>query len=125
MNFKLLMVLMAFMPGCYVFDSHLPRPKAVYGKASEHTVAITVGMGFRHPGIHHMPCGITVRELLKTVPMLPGPECGAEAGMWGLKVIQMKNGRPTGFISDHAPTEKQLDTVLENDTKIVVVKYNA
>ncbi|MBE2285236.1 MAG: hypothetical protein IAE77_17385 [Prosthecobacter sp.] len=125
MNLRLLVILTAFVSGCYMFDSNLPRPEGVYGKAAENTISVTLGKGFRNPGTHHLPRGTTVRQLLTMTPMLPNPGGGSELGWWSLKVTQMKNGRATGFISKETPTEKELDTILEDAAQITVIKYNA
>lgn len=125
MSLKLLVMLTVFVSGCYMLDSNLPCPKAVYGKAAENTIAVIVGKGFRNPGTHHVPRGTTLRQLLKMAPMLPNPGRGSEAGWWSLKVSQMKNGRATGLISKETPTEKELDTILEDAAQISVIKYNA
>lgn len=125
MNLKLLMTFTVFVSGCYMFDSNLPRPKAVYGIAADNTIVVTIGKGFRNPGIHHVPSGTTVRQLLKMAPMLPDPGRGSELGWWSLKVAQIKKGRATGFISKEEPTEKELDTILEDAAQISVIKYNA
>lgn len=45
-------------------------------------------------------------------------------GWWSLKVGQLKNGKPTGFISDNEPAEKELDTILEDAAQIRVIKWN-
>ena len=124
MNLKLLVTFTVLVSGCYMFDSNLPRPKAVYGRAAEDTIAVTVGRGFRNPGIHHVPRGTTLRQLLKMAPMLPNPERGAELGWWSLKVGQLKNGKLAEVITDNKPTEKELDTILEDAAQISVIKWN-
>lgn len=118
------MVLTVLVSGCYMLDSNLPRPQAIYGRVAENTIAVNVNKGFRNPGIHHVQRGTTLRELLKTVPMLGNPGKGSEGGMWSVKLGQLTNGKPTGFISNFELTDKELDTVLEDGAEISVVKYN-
>lgn len=121
---RLLIALSALVSSCYMFDPNLPLPQRSYGQSAENAIAAVVTKGFRKPGTHHVPRGTTVRELLEMAQMLPNPGRGAEAGWWSLKVAQLKNGNPVGFISRETPTEAELNTILEDGAQVSVIKWN-
>ncbi|GEM_PF-3917778 len=98
MKSKLLLVLTLFVSSCYLFDSNLPFPKREYGPRVENSIAVTATKGFRKPGTHYVSRGTTVREFLEVAKMLPDPGFHSEGGWWSLKVAQLKNGSPGGFI---------------------------
>lgn len=113
------------LPGCYVFDANLPRPKAEYGQRSEQTIVVTAGMGFRRPGIHHVPRGTTLRQFLKIAQILPERDwTPGRYSICACKVGMIRNGKGAGFMTALEPSEKEYKTILEDGAKVAVLKQN-
>lgn len=125
MKALLLLACMLLVLGCHVFDPNLPRPAREYDHGDDDTIAVTVGSGFRMPGVHHVKRGTTVREFLLIARMLADPHIGAEGGQWSLFVGQMLEGKITGFMSKCMPTLEELDTVLQDRALVKVIKWNS
>jgi hypothetical protein len=112
------------LPGCYVFDANLPRPKAEYGRRSEQTIAVTALSGFRKPGVHHVPRGTTLRQFLKIAQVLPNRDWGFSEFSCGCRVRQSRNGKGAGIFSQAEPSEKQYETSLEDGAEVNVFIWN-
>ena len=114
----------AILSGCHLVDPSLPCPKREYGHHSKDSIAVTAKDGFRHPGVHHVRRGTTLREFLQIAVLLPDREWGDAEFRCGCRVEQSRDGKPTGFLSRAKPTEKQLDTPLEEGAIVSVIKWN-
>jgi len=108
------------LSGCYVFDANLPRPKVVYGKRGEDTIAVTAGTGFRNPGVHHVPRGTRLGDFIMRASVLPSvlrfPRVDYRLG-------QIRDGKGVGFHTTE-PSSSQWETRLEDGAVVEIFKCN-
>lgn len=113
------------MSGCYVFDANLPRPKAEYGQVQANSIAVNALMGFRKPGVHHVPRGTTLRQFLKIAQILPERDWNGQRSFYGCSVSQRRHGKVSGFFAAMGPpSEKEYETVLEDGAHVKVFMLN-
>lgn len=112
--------------GCsFLVDSALqpyhPKPRRDYGNASL-PVAVSVGSGFKRPGMYYLPTGSTLKTVITQAHLwreiagqgLPNRYCY-------LQITQVENGHKVTFKSNGQPTEQELDQVLTDGAVVEVV----
>ncbi len=120
MKIAYLVLMACFLSGCYMFDANLPRPKAEYGQSGEHTIAVMAGIGFRKPGVHHVPRGTTLRAFIARAEILPETR---RFPLIDYHVHQIRDGKGVGFRANE-PSENQWEARLEDGAIVEVFKCN-
>jgi len=108
------------LAGCSLIDPDRPLPKREYGQRTTRTISVTVGGGFKKPGVYHVLPGTAVGELITMAQMLPNPEKGADLGLWSLSLKQSENK----FNSFKLISDKELRVKLRDNAQLSVRKYN-